>query len=126
MFVLTIRTDNAAFADDPSGECARILREAVRNLDSVGFDAEPVKLRDVNGNTVGSYGHNNAGDRILAEASGCADRHLLESLRHRLRQHDDKLNDTANDGRKAVPPDGDDYNELYSEVMLVLDRILEG
>jgi hypothetical protein len=50
-FTLTIECDNAAFENDPLGEVARILREAAYQLDQ-GQDG--FKLRDINGNTVGS------------------------------------------------------------------------
>ena len=49
MFRLTIKTDNAAFADDP-GEIARILREYASCIEGGAYDTV---LRDINGNTVG-------------------------------------------------------------------------
>lgn len=56
-FTLTIQCDNAAFADDPSHEVARILIDAARRIDghqhfSPGH-SQPV--RDVNGNEVGYF-----------------------------------------------------------------------
>ena len=54
MFRIEIQTDNAAFDPDPGPELARILRELAARLDD-GVDlAEPIRLRDINGNTVGS------------------------------------------------------------------------
>jgi len=49
-FELSFETDNAAFADDRSGEIARILRQIAANLDQ-GRDQETIF--DVNGNVVG-------------------------------------------------------------------------
>jgi hypothetical protein len=51
MLKLTFKTDNAAFADYPGAESARILREMADKIDGRGFVSAPV--RDVNGNTVG-------------------------------------------------------------------------
>lgn len=51
MFKLKIETDNAAFTDSPKAEIARILRETADKLESGVFVN---KLRDYNGNTVGS------------------------------------------------------------------------
>ena len=52
-FRLTIDTDNAAFADDPGAELARILRDAA---DALEYTGEPVwPLRDANGNRVGTW-----------------------------------------------------------------------
>lgn len=52
MFKLTIKTDNAAFTDDPDAEVARILRAAA---DRVENGEMPGALRDINGNTVGRF-----------------------------------------------------------------------
>lgn len=51
MFRLLIETDNAAFDDHPATEIARILRETADKMERGNFIN---KLRDVNGNTVGS------------------------------------------------------------------------
>ena len=51
MFTLTIKTDNAAFADLET-EVARILRDAARRIEGGETDG---KLRDANGNTVGRF-----------------------------------------------------------------------
>ena len=52
-FTLTIQTDGDAFTDlDGQYEIARILREAAENVE--GCD-EYGRLRDSNGNTVGSF-----------------------------------------------------------------------
>jgi hypothetical protein len=50
-FKIKIECDNAAFENDPLAEVARILREAADKLEQ-GQDG--FKLRDINGNTVGS------------------------------------------------------------------------
>jgi len=52
MFRLQIETGNAAFHEDGAGEISRILEnvaERVKNGDHTGI------VRDVNGNTVGSF-----------------------------------------------------------------------
>lgn len=57
MFRLTIETVNAAFDDAPASEIARILRDLADKLerDGVPMDGrENWRLRDVNGNTVGT------------------------------------------------------------------------
>lgn len=51
-FTLKVYTDNAAFADDPDGEVARILRDVA---DRVEGGQEDGAVRDINGNTVGSF-----------------------------------------------------------------------
>ena len=51
-FVMDIRTDNAAFADDAAPEVARILRDIASRLES-GSTGAPV--HDINGNRVGSW-----------------------------------------------------------------------
>lgn len=51
MFTLRIETDNEAFTDSPKAEIARILRETADRLESGRYVN---KLRDLNGNTVGS------------------------------------------------------------------------
>lgn len=52
-FLLKIETDNAAFADgNAASEVARILRETATKIESGHTDG---KLRDSNGNTVGSF-----------------------------------------------------------------------
>ncbi len=51
MFKLTIKTDNAAFADDCRGEIALILEDLVQKIRN---GKEPSILLDSNGNSVGS------------------------------------------------------------------------
>lgn len=54
---ITINTDNDAFQDNNlTSEVNRILNEAMNRIDLDGFMAtgESVKLRDINGNAVGS------------------------------------------------------------------------
>lgn len=51
MFTLRIETDNETFTDNPKAEIARILRETADRLESGRYVN---KLRDLNGNTVGS------------------------------------------------------------------------
>lgn len=48
---LTIKTDNAAFTDNPREEVARILRDAAAKV-SLGYPL-PMNLFDINGNKVG-------------------------------------------------------------------------
>jgi sugar phosphate isomerase/epimerase len=53
MFTLNIDTGNAAFdEDEPNIELTRILREVIGHLNA--WDTEG-KIRDLNGNTVGSW-----------------------------------------------------------------------
>ena len=55
-FKLTLEMNNAAFVDSgEANELARILRELADRIEQDGLDSgEPIRLRDVNGNTVGS------------------------------------------------------------------------
>lgn len=53
MFELEFKTDNAAFADFPATECARILRDIANKLERGESDGGPI--RDANGNTVGHW-----------------------------------------------------------------------
>lgn len=52
MFKLTIKTDNAAFGDEPGYEVARILRDIAHKVEE-GYTSGSVL--DVNGNTVGHF-----------------------------------------------------------------------
>jgi hypothetical protein len=57
---------------------------------------------------------------LLASIRGAlagAPRDELAAIRAAAKAHDDKMCDRANDGKDAWPPDGDDYNELFSIVM---------
>ena len=56
-FTLTLTCDNAAFEDRPSEEIARILRAAASRIEAT--DELRGSLRDINGNTVGSYEESN-------------------------------------------------------------------
>lgn len=49
---IEIKTDNAAFSDDVTFECARILRELADRMTHASPD-EDYPLRDLNGNKVG-------------------------------------------------------------------------
>lgn len=51
MLKLFIETDNAAFADEPATELARILRRLAERIER--DPASYIVLRDVNGNRVG-------------------------------------------------------------------------
>jgi hypothetical protein len=54
-YLIEINTDNAAFADEPGYEIARILREHADRLESRGpGDLGTVTLLDINGNRVGT------------------------------------------------------------------------
>ena len=53
MFKLEIETDNAAFADDPWVEIARILRAVADRVELHGDRAS--RIRDANGNSVGRF-----------------------------------------------------------------------
>jgi len=50
---ITIRTANAAFAEAPATEIARILKTLAQNLEDGHVDSLP--LHDFNGNNVGSF-----------------------------------------------------------------------
>jgi hypothetical protein len=50
---------------------------------------------------------------------------ILAALR-RARLYDQTMSDTANDGRNARAPDGDDFNEVFAEVMHCLRLIEQG
>lgn len=52
-FVLTIKTDTAAFDEYPQGEVARILKKAASDIEDSSFLGS---LYDINGNRVGQYG----------------------------------------------------------------------
>ena len=50
---LSMELVNDAFADDAASEVARILRVLADRIEQ-GLPDEPIRLRDYNGNTVGS------------------------------------------------------------------------
>lgn len=52
--LITIDCDNAAFESDALREVARILKTIVRDVSHMDAPYD-FKLRDVNGNTVGSF-----------------------------------------------------------------------
>lgn len=49
---LSMELVNDAFADDAANEVARILRVLAERIEQ-GLPDEPIRLRDINGNTVG-------------------------------------------------------------------------
>lgn len=49
---LSMELGNDAFADDAASEVARILRVLADRIEQ-GLPDEPIRLRDINGNTVG-------------------------------------------------------------------------
>jgi hypothetical protein len=55
-FTLEIQCDNAAFENDPAKEVARILREVAKQVGAYPAFPSVCKARDLNGNTVGTYG----------------------------------------------------------------------
>jgi hypothetical protein len=55
MFSLTIDTENAAFARDPSNEIRRILLELANRIEPCPTGEGRGNLRDLNGNTVGRW-----------------------------------------------------------------------
>lgn len=55
MFILKIKTDNSAFADDKRGEIARILEDIA---DKIRKGNEPSRVIDYNGNTCGDISWN--------------------------------------------------------------------
>jgi hypothetical protein len=60
MVKITIKTDNAAFADYPGNEIIRILQTVIQNIKNGGclellHIQEELALRDINGNNVGSF-----------------------------------------------------------------------
>ena len=54
-FTLEINCDNAAFEDFPEQEISRILTEAAMIVEVGGSIVPGSILRDINGNTVGSF-----------------------------------------------------------------------
>lgn len=54
MFTLEIRTASAAFEEDP-GELARVLRVVANMVDGAADRRREASVRDVNGNTVGTF-----------------------------------------------------------------------
>ena len=54
-FTLTFSTDGDAFWTDGDGEDARILRDLATKIETVGAQPHAVNIRDINGNTVGTY-----------------------------------------------------------------------
>jgi hypothetical protein len=65
-YFLVLDLDNAAFAEDPGAEAARILREAASRVEGYAFDHQNsgcrFPLRDINGNRVGTHGYTGSRD----------------------------------------------------------------
>ena len=55
MLKIEFETENAAFHDNLTGECARILRALADRLDAFGDASDNGLLRDSNGNLVGTW-----------------------------------------------------------------------
>jgi len=53
-FTVEIDMDNAAFEDSPTGELSRILRKLAKEIADGTETDTVIKLRDINGNTVGT------------------------------------------------------------------------
>lgn len=60
-FTLEIEMDNAAFEESPIGELGRILKRLANDVNRGDFATDEMKLRDVNGNTVGFARYNPKG-----------------------------------------------------------------
>jgi hypothetical protein len=54
-FTLTFSTDGDAFWTDGDGEVARILRDIATKIEADGAHPQSRTVRDINGNTVGTY-----------------------------------------------------------------------
>ncbi len=54
-FALKINMDNAAFEDRPAGELAKCLNAVTERICLSGGDLTEGKIKDSNGNTVGSW-----------------------------------------------------------------------
>lgn len=55
-FTLSFQMDNAAFDENPAREVARILFDAAQRIESTDKVPEYFEnLRDLNGNTIGTY-----------------------------------------------------------------------
>jgi hypothetical protein len=50
--IMKVNMDNAAFADDPTGETVRIMKVATEFLEEVFYPCHKV-LMDINGNKIG-------------------------------------------------------------------------
>lgn len=55
-WTLELEISNAAFDDAPATEIARLLRETAARVEDGEGAFERCRLRDYNGNTVGSFG----------------------------------------------------------------------
>lgn len=66
--VVRIRTGNDAFQPNPGPELARIFRELADKLDA-GSGGFQVRLRDINGNTVGALSAYPNGFRGVLEST---------------------------------------------------------
>jgi len=49
----------------------------------------------------------------------------LENILAEIRRHDDHLDDVANDGDNAIPPNGDDYNEIVVKLTVLAESSLK-
>ncbi len=54
-FTLTFSTDGDAFWTDGDHEVARILRDLATKIEAEGAHPQSRTVRDINGNTVGTY-----------------------------------------------------------------------
>jgi len=50
---IIIETENDAFQPEPNDELSRILRDLAKNIATKRTLAEPITIRDINGNKVG-------------------------------------------------------------------------
>lgn len=52
---ISINTDGDAFTSDPKGELFRALHKLAGDVGERGIEDAPKVIRDINGNTVGSW-----------------------------------------------------------------------
>lgn len=50
---ITLKTDNAAFENDPAQEVSRILKTVIHKISQEKLPHDPMVLKDINGNAVG-------------------------------------------------------------------------
>jgi hypothetical protein len=67
--IIKVNMDNAAFTDEEGTELARILRKLADNIDGGGLDELSNKLlKDINGNTCGTFKVSNGTFKIERSA----------------------------------------------------------
>lgn len=120
-FTLNIETDNAEFADHPAAEIARILQDVAHYLTAGSIatlaNGESMKLRDINGNTVGHWEFTAAPENVWTFFGHWEDDQIVLEYHVAGEVEDDREDDGYWDqGLWAASGSGDTWEQAWETV----------